>query len=233
MRTFRKLPCRRPLGANYVNEALHRKVLKRFSQFGTLDVRLIRPPASAGPGGGSGGEGGNAPGQGATPGATATLQPGFIDLIPGGGAGLAPLLPGGSYDFDGDGNPDLGTAVLPLTDADFDLTTNTGTISLGGGFVIDLPGLAGQVSVVNPEVVIGATDDASGLYGGVNGVRVKIGDLDTDALDLNVADGTVMVDGLDVTVSGALRDLLHGILGTDLVQAGAPPLKLDLSFLEL
>ena len=33
-------------GANYVNRALKRKALKRFSQFGTLDVRLIKPPAS-------------------------------------------------------------------------------------------------------------------------------------------------------------------------------------------
>jgi hypothetical protein len=154
-------------------------------------------------------------------------------MLPGGGGAISPLVPGGSYDFDGDGNPDLGTALLPLTGADFDLTTKTGTISLGGGLAIHLPGAGSALSIVNPEVVIGATGDASGLYADVNGVRLKVGDLDTDALDLNVADGTVTVKGLDVTVSGGLRDLLHGILGTDLVQAGTPLLKLDLSFPEL
>ncbi|MBE2314794.1 hypothetical protein DVA67_002315 [Solirubrobacter sp. CPCC 204708] len=36
-------------GANYVNRALRKKALKRFSQFGTLDVRLIQPASSGTP----------------------------------------------------------------------------------------------------------------------------------------------------------------------------------------
>ena len=35
-------------GANYVNKGLKRKALKRFSQFGTMDLRLIKPPAASG-----------------------------------------------------------------------------------------------------------------------------------------------------------------------------------------
>src|SRR5688500_7144078 len=54
-------------GANYVNRALKKKALKRFSQFGTLDVRLIQPASSAVPQPGTPGTGGT-PGQGTMPG---------------------------------------------------------------------------------------------------------------------------------------------------------------------
>src|SRR5690349_5530582 len=66
-------------GANYVNKALHKKALKRFSQWGTMDLRLIRPASS---GGGAGG-GGGTPGQGDTPGGTLTVAPSFTGLLPG------------------------------------------------------------------------------------------------------------------------------------------------------
>jgi hypothetical protein len=63
-------------------------------------------------------------------------------------------------------------------------------------------------------------------------VRVKVGDIDTDKLDLNVADGTVTIKGLDVTVGGALNDILGPLLG-GLLPANTPLLSLDLSFPEL
>ena len=62
--------------------------------------------------------------------------------------------------------------------------------------------------------MLGATPDASGLFANINGVRVKVGDIDTDKLDINLLDGTVTINGLDVTVSGAAAPLLNGILGT-------------------
>ena len=211
-------------GANYVNRALKRKALRRFSQFGTLDLRLIKPPSS-----GAGTTGGGAPGQGNNPGGTATVAPGLLGTLPGGGA-ISPIAPGGSIDGDGDGQPDGGVSALPLEDAEFDLDTNTGTIQLGGGLTITAPGLGTEVSLVNPEVVIGATPDASGLFAEVNGVRVKVGDIDTKTLKLDVADGTVNIDDLEVTVSGALAPLLNGVLGTPVIQSGTPLLSLDLSF---
>ncbi|MDA0184895.1 hypothetical protein OJ997_31620 [Solirubrobacter phytolaccae] len=227
-------------GANYVNRALKKKVLKRFSQFGTLDVRLIQPAATGGGGAGGGGGGTpgtpgstnpGTPGQGDNPGGTVSVNPGFIDLLPGGGI-LGPLLPENGIDLDGDGKPDL--TVLPLEGVDVDLGTGaggspTGTIKLGGGLILDVPGLGTQVALVNPEIVLG-TD--AGLYANVNGVRVKVGDIDTDKLDLNVADGTVTIKDLDVTVGGGLNNLLGPVLG-NLVPAGTPLLSLDLSFPEL
>ena len=71
-------------------------------------------------------------------------------------------------------------SVLPLEDVSFDADTRTGTIQLGGGLVVAGPGGA-QIALVDPEIVIGATTDASGLFATVDGVRVKVGDLDTAA----------------------------------------------------
>jgi hypothetical protein len=84
---------------------------------------------------------------------------------------------------------------------------------------------------VNPEIVIGATSDASGLYATIDGVRVKVGDLDTSTLKYDLGDGTITIDDLDITVGGALSPLLSGVLGN--VPAGTPLLSLDLSFPEM
>ena len=78
-------------------------------------------------------------------------------------------------------------SILPIDEADIDLDTNTGTIDLGGGLIITAPALGTEVSLVDPQIVLGATPDASGLFANVNGVRVKVGDIDTDKLDINLA----------------------------------------------
>ena len=70
-------------------------------------------------------------------------------------------------------------------------------------------------------------------YAHINGVRVKVGDIDTDKLDINLPDGTVTINGLDVTVSGAAAPLINGILGAPVVSAGTPLLSLDLQFPKL
>ena len=64
-------------------------------------------------------------------------------------------------------------------------------------------------------------------------MRVKVGDIDTDTLDLDIANGTVTIKKLHVTVGGALSDLLRPILGSGLIQSETPLLNLDLSFPEL
>jgi hypothetical protein len=216
-------------GANYVNRGLKRKALRRFSQFGTLDLRLLKPPST--PAGGGGGGAGTPPGQGTTPGGTLTINPGLLGMLPGGGA-ITPLLPGIAPDLDGDGQPDAGVSALPLEDFSFDADTRTGTIQLGGGLVVGGPGGA-QITLADPEIVIGATPDASGLFATVDGVRVKIGDLDTSTLAYDIADGTVTIDDLDITVGGALTPLLNGVLGAGVIPAGTPLLSLDLSFPDL
>ena len=207
-------------GANYVNKGLKRKALKRFSQFGTMDLRLIKPPASSS---------GAAPG---SAGGSATVTPGLLGSVPGGGT-ITPLLPGTQIDTDGDGKPDSGLSILPIDEADVDLDTNTGTIELGGGLVITAPALGTEVSLVDPVIELGATPDSSGLYATVNGARVKVGDIDTNALDINLLDGTVTINGLKVTVSGAAAPVINGILGAPVVSSGTPLLSLDLQFPKL
>ena len=82
-------------------------------------------------------------------------------------------------------------------------------------------------------IELGATPDASGLYALINGARVKVGDIDTNTLDINLLDGTVTINGLHVTVSGAAAPLINGILGAPVVSAGTPLLSLDLQFPKL
>ncbi|WP_028067746.1 hypothetical protein [Solirubrobacter soli] len=214
-------------GANSVNRGLKRKVLERFSQFGTLDLRLLKPPAGSAPSEPGRGGGSDVPGRGTTPGGTLTVSPSLLGLLPAGT--ISPLLPGFSQDLDGDGTPDLGVAALPLQDVSFDAGTRTGAIKLGGGLVLTLPA-GGEVALVDPEVVVGATASQSGLFAKVDGARVKIGDLDTSTLEFDVADGTVTVDDLHVTVGGALTPLLGPLAGA--LPPGTPLLSLDLSFPE-
>ena len=96
-----------------------------------------------------------------------------------------------------------------------------------------MPSLGTEVAIVDPQIVLGATPDASGLFANINGVRVKVGDIDTDKLDINLADGTVTIKGLHVTVSGAAAPVLNAILGAGVIQAGTPLLSLDLTFPKL
>jgi hypothetical protein len=209
-------------GADYVNKALHHKSLKRFAQFGTFDVHLVRPAKTTGQ-----------PGTGTNPGATATAQPGFISQLPGGSTIAPGGEPAASVDADGDGNPEAGIVTLPLQGGSFDVDTNSGQGQLDGALKIDVPALGTSLTLDHPQVVIGATPDASGLFADVNGVRLKVGDIDTDNLNLDIGEGTVQIHGLNVTVSGALAPLLNGILGQPLIQAGTPLLSLDLSLLKL
>jgi hypothetical protein len=211
-------------GADYVNKALHHKSLKRGSIFGTFDLHLIRPAAT-----GSTVPVGTAPGQGTNPGATATAEPGFISQLPGGSTIAPGGEPAASVDADGDGNPDVSIVTLPLSGGSFDVDTNSGEGQLDGALQINVPALGTSLTLDHPQVVIGATPDASGLFATVNGVRLKVGDIDTNNLDLDVANGTVNIHQLHVTVSGALAPILQGVLGNPLIQAGTPLVSLDLS----
>src|SRR6202000_2809272 len=135
--------------AKYLDAGLHKQALKAYSQFGTLDLRLLKPAASPG--------GGGTPGQGTAPGGTVTGAPGLLAAFPGGGQ-VAALLPGTTLDLDGDGRPDAGASALPLQSVAFDTTTKTGDVKLAGG--ISLLGPDGStLSLTDPEVVLGATAD--------------------------------------------------------------------------
>jgi hypothetical protein len=208
-------------GAAYVNKALHHKSLKRFTQFGTLDVHLRRPAGAGG-----------TPGQGTTPGATATAA-GLLSTLPGGSTIAPGGEPAATIDSNGDGQPDTGIVTLPLSGGSIDATTKTGDVKLAGGLTLSVPSLGTSATLTDPEVVLGATPDSSGLYATVNGVRLKVGDLDTNNLNLDVANGTGTGKGLKATVSGAAAPVLQQILGSPLIAPGTPLLSLDLSTLQL
>jgi hypothetical protein len=148
-------------GADYVNKALHHKSLKRFSQLGKLDVHPVRRGSTTGQ-----------PGTGANRDATATAQPGFISRLPGGSTIAPGGEPAATIDADGDGNPEAGIVTLPLAGGSFDVSDQA---TLDGGIRIDVPPL----TLDHPQVVIGATPDASGLVADVDGVHMKVGDIDT------------------------------------------------------
>lgn len=201
-------------GADYVNRALRHKALKRYSQFGTLDLHLLKPSAGSA-------------------GATVTAAPGFLSTLPGGST-IAPTgEPGTSVDADGDGTPDASASSVPISGGSFDVNTNSGQGTLDGALAINIPALGTSLTLDHPQVVIGATPNASGLFADVNSVRLKVGDIDTDNLNLDIGEGTVQIHGLNVTVSGALAPVLNGILGQPLVQAGTPLLSLDLTLPKL
>lgn len=194
--------------ALFLNKGLHRRVLRPFTQFGTLDLNLLKPAASA-PGGTSGGTSGgttgnatpisDAPGQGDNPGAVAAFGSGFLAALPAGST-LTSLAPSVAVDVDGDGQAEAGVLALPLKSTTFNATTRTGTIALDGGLVVRANG-QDVVVLDDPEIVIGATPATSGLYALVDGARIKVGEIDPGALNVSVLDGTVKVSDLDVRVS--------------------------------
>ena len=144
-------------GANYVNRGLKQQDAQalqpvRHARRAPDQARGAARAAGAGTRRRS-----DTPGQGDTPGGTATINPGFLGLLPGGGK-VTSLIPPISQDLDGDGSPDVGVVALPLEGATFDADTRTGTIQLGGGLVIDLPRSAARSRSSNPEIVIGADD---------------------------------------------------------------------------
>ena len=212
-------------GADLVNRALRRRALARFSRFGTLELRLLKPAAAGAPGAGAPGAG-SAPGQGTTPGGTLMLASGFGDLLP--GASVSPVGPAFAADSNGDGRPDAGVVAFPLRSASFDATSNTGRIALSGGVAITTPD-GTSVTLTDPEIVLGTTAASSGLYATVNGARVRVGDIDPSTLAVDVNNGTVNLSGLDATVSGAAAPLLNTLLGTTGIQPGTPLLSLDVS----
>lgn len=212
--------------AVYLNKGLKRKVLRSYSQFGTLELNILKP-ATSHPGSGTPGTpgtptpGASAPGQGTNPGGTATLGTGLLSALPIGGI-LGPIAPSVAVDVNGDGQPDTGVFALPLKSTTFNATTRTGTIALDGGLIVRANG-QDIVRLDDPEIIIGTT--SGGLYALVNGVRIKVGDIDLNALNVTVLDGTVTVSDLDVR-AGALGLALPGL---GLVPAGTQLLSLDLS----
>lgn len=224
--------------ADFLNKGLRRKVLRPFTPFATLTLRIRKPVAAPGTtpqGGGAPTAGGptpagRAPGQSGNPGATVSVGRGLMSSLPI-TSELVGLDPSVAVDTDGDGVADSGVFGLGLTSSTLDATTRTGTIRLDGGLAVRSAGQ--DVAVLDdPEVVLGATPATSGLFAVVNGTRIKVGGIDPGTLDLDVANDTVTIKGLDVRVSAAGAPLLNQLLGTSILP-GDQLLNADLAVPQL
>ena len=159
---------------------LKRKALKRFSQFGTLDLRLIKPAAPpAAPAAAAAAGGGGTPGQGDDARRHRDDQP----RLPRPAAGRRH---GHAADPGDRAGPRRRRQARRRPRRCCRSRTSTSTPTPGPARSSSAAAWSstcparGQVALVNPEVVIGATNDASGLFATIDGVRVKVGDIDTE-----------------------------------------------------
>jgi hypothetical protein len=232
--------------ATRINRSTRRRSLRQFRQVGVLTITVAKPAAATAPAPAPTAPAAPAPAAPApaapapaapapaapAPAPTAPRAPAVFgtSTVPGGqgdfapalasllsaGSSITPLAPGIAVDLDGDGRPDAGVVSLPLKSGTLDATTRTGTVTLDGGLIISSPGVA-DVRLEDPELVLGADQ---GLFAIVNGVRVKVGDVNADAAQFTVADGLVTLSELDVRVSTEGSTVLGGLLGTPILPGG-------------
>jgi len=214
--------------AELLNRGLRRRALRPYTQFGTLELRILKPGASAAPGAGAPAP--SRPGSGSTSSprsATFALGQGAAGALPTGST-LAAIAPATALDLNGDGQPDTGVFGLGIAGTDLDATTRQGTVRLDGGFVVRANG-QDVLRLDDPEVVLGATPQASGLFALVDGVRVRVGEVDPAAVHLSAVDGTITVSDLDVRISPEGAVILSGIPGVGDVLPGGSLALLDLT----
>ncbi|MEA2457552.1 MAG: hypothetical protein QOC95_524 [Thermoleophilaceae bacterium] len=127
-------------------------------------------------------------------------------------AGLSPsALPGGVQ------LPD-GSFSLPVTGANIDPSTGSGTVDLAGG--LTLGSGSNMVTLDHPQLVFGGTEQ--GLYAAVNGVRVKLAGLDKAGLSEALKSGTKQLSDLLVTLSPQGAAALNQAGGVSLFLPGSP-----------
>ncbi len=188
---------------------LKRKALKRFSQFGTMDSAADQA---------AGRVGGSAPRSARRPAVRRPSRPACSRASRGGGS-ITPAAPGHH-----DRHRWRRRArhrhrrCLPIDEADIDLDTNTGTIELGGGPIVSAPALGTEVALVDPVIELGATPDAErSLRADQRRARQGRRHRHRTRSTSTSLDGTVTINGLHVTVSGAAAPLINGILGAPVV----------------
>lgn len=194
--------------AKRINSKLHVRGFSVRKAGGTLSVRVHNPAATppiATP---------TTP----TPVAGNTTSAAKIGFAPGvsqslSDAGLSPsALPGATQ------LPD-GTIALPVTAADIDPATGAGTVDLAGG--LQFGSGSNAVMVDNPQIVFGGVDQGS-LFASVNGVRVKLADLDKAGLTDALKNGTKQISDLLVTLSPEGAAALNQAGGVSLFVPGSP-----------
>jgi hypothetical protein len=192
--------------AKLLDRRLRTKAFSARAKFATTSVKLNRT-ANAG-----------APGLGATPRSQAKigLPPALISALSAAGLDLS-ALPGSEL------LPD-GSLVLPIVSNTIDPQTGTGTIQFSGG--LQLGSGADAVTIENPSIEVGANQQD--LFASVNGVRVKLAQLEGTGLPEALQGGLAQVSGaLTLTPEGAA--LLNQLGGVSLFLPGTPFGDLDVT----
>jgi len=143
----------------------------------------------------------NTPGTGTN--GSITVAPGFQAALS--TAGITPLaiLPASLA-------PD-GTLTTPLASATVSPDGTSAKVDMQGG--LELKGSNVDAQLQNPELIVGGTDQ--GFYAQVNGVRVKIADLDlTGEAQSTLADGNTQLSGIALKLNAAVAPLLNTLFGT-------------------
>jgi hypothetical protein len=193
--------------AKLLDRRLRTKVFSARAKFATTSVKLNRA-ANAG-----------APGPGATPPqsqAKIGLSPGLMGALA--SAGLEPsALPGSELAPDG-------SLVLPIASSTIDPQTGTGTVQFSGGLQLGTGDDA--VTIENPSIEVGANQQD--LFASVNGVRVKLAQLEGIGLPEALQGGLAQLNGaLTLTPEGAA--LLNQLGGVSLFLPGTPFGDLDIT----
>jgi hypothetical protein len=126
--------------------------------------------------------------------------------------GLAPSALPGSERL-----PD-GSIDLPVTSAQIDPQTGSETVDLAGG--LTLGSGSNAVTLDHPQIVLGGSEQ--GFYANVNGVRVKLAELDKSGLSEAVQSGAKQFSDLLATLTPEGAATLNQLGGVSLFVPGTP-----------
>jgi hypothetical protein len=188
--------------AKRINSKLHNRAFSARRALGSLGLRVHKPSST----------GSSTPGAGDAAPAAAKIgfAPGVAQALS--DAGVAPSALPGSEQL-----PD-GTISSPVTAANIDPQTGTGTIDMAGG--VSFGSGPNAVTVDHAQIVIAA--DQAGLYASVNGVRVKLADLDKAGINEALQSGAKQLTDLLVSLSPEGADALNQAGGVSVFVPGTP-----------
>jgi hypothetical protein len=187
--------------AKRINRKLRGRAFSGRGSLGNLSVRL-RKPATSGTTTAAPNDTTSAAKIGFAPGVSQALAEN--DLAPS-------ALPGA------DQLPD-GTISLPVSAVDFDPQTGTGTVDLAGG--INLGKGDNAVTIDHPQIVLNGNE--AGLYAEVNGIRVKLANLDQSGLAEALQSGAKQLSDVLMSLSPEGAAALNEAGGISLFVPGTP-----------
>jgi hypothetical protein len=186
--------------AKRIDKRLGRKAVRGGEVLGNVTVQVRKPSSNTGTG------------SSGTPASEAKIgfSPAFTQALgqaelPASAVLGAQQLPDGSID-------------LPVAAANIDPSTGTGTVDLAGAIVLGSG--ANAVTIDHLGLEFGA--DSNGLYGNVNGIRVKVAAIEGTGLSEALQSGSKQLSGLLATLSPEAAAALNQAGGVSLFVPGTP-----------